>query len=166
MKFRKMLYDRRDYFLSNSSQFKNKGYEQNWSSCLENPMNGGAWQAAVHGVDNSRTPLSNLTFTFPCIGEGNGNPLQCSCLENPRDGGAWCAAVYGVTESDTTEVTQQQQQQQYISSSFILKTLSPSISFGVVTRTKLSVTYLLTHYYSTTLTSCQMSIYIVLIHES
>ena len=28
-------------------------------------------------------------FSLPCIGEGNGNPLQCSCLENPRDGGAW-----------------------------------------------------------------------------
>ena len=41
------------------------------------------------------------------IGEGNGNPLQCSCLENPRDGGAWWAAVYGVAELDTTEVTQQ-----------------------------------------------------------
>ena len=39
------------------------------------------------------------------IGEGNGNPLQCSCLEIPRDGGAWWAAVYGVTESDMTEVT-------------------------------------------------------------
>ena len=39
------------------------------------------------------------------IGEGNGNPLQCSCLENARDGGAWWAAVYGVAESDTTEVT-------------------------------------------------------------
>ena len=37
----------------------------------------------------------------PCIGEGNGNPLQCSCLENPRDGGAWWAAVYGVTQSQT-----------------------------------------------------------------
>ena len=36
-----------------------------------------------------------------CIGEGNGNPLQCSCLENPRDGGAWLAAVYGVTQSRT-----------------------------------------------------------------
>ena len=44
-------------------------------------------------------------FSLSCIGEGNGNPLQCSCLENPRDGGAWWAAVYGVTESDTTEVT-------------------------------------------------------------
>ena len=39
--------------------------------------------------------------TFHCIGEGNGNPLQCSCLENPRDWGAWWAAVYGVTQSRT-----------------------------------------------------------------
>ena len=35
------------------------------------------------------------------IGEGNGNPLQCSCLENPRDRGAWWAAVYGVAQSRT-----------------------------------------------------------------
>ena len=40
-------------------------------------------------------------FSLSCIGEGNGNPLQCSCLENPRDGGAWWAAVYGVTQSQT-----------------------------------------------------------------
>ena len=40
-------------------------------------------------------------FSLPCIGEGNGNPLQCSCLENPRDVGAWWAAVYGVTQSPT-----------------------------------------------------------------
>ena len=40
-------------------------------------------------------------FSLSCIGEGNGNPLQCSCLENPRDGGAWSAAVYGVAQSRT-----------------------------------------------------------------
>ena len=40
-------------------------------------------------------------FSLSCIGEGNGNPLQCSCLKNPRDGGAWWAAVYGVTQSQT-----------------------------------------------------------------
>ena len=40
-------------------------------------------------------------FSLSCIGEGNGNPLQCSCLENPRDGGAWWAAVYGVAQSQT-----------------------------------------------------------------
>ena len=44
-----------------------------------------------------------LHFHFPlsCIGDGNGNPLQCSCLENPRDGGAWSAAVHGVAQSRT-----------------------------------------------------------------
>ena len=40
-------------------------------------------------------------FSLSCIGEGNGNPLQCSCLENPRDRGAWWAAAYGVTQSRT-----------------------------------------------------------------
>ena len=70
--------------------------------CLENPMDGGAWWAAVHGVTTSRTRLSNFThFSLSCIGEGNGNPLQCSHLENPRDGGAWWAAVYGVAQSRT-----------------------------------------------------------------
>ena len=39
--------------------------------------------------------------SLSCIGEGNGNPLQCSCLENPRGGGAWWAAVYGVAQSRT-----------------------------------------------------------------
>ena len=38
-------------------------------------------------------------FSLSCIGEGDGNPVQCSCLENPRDGGAWWAAVYGVVQS-------------------------------------------------------------------
>ena len=42
-----------------------------------------------------------LHFSLSCIGEGNGNPLQCSCLENPRDGGAWWAAIYGVAQSWT-----------------------------------------------------------------
>ena len=117
-------------------------------SCLENPTDGGAWWAAVHGVAKSRTGLSDFTFTvhfhslekemaphssalawkihgrrslvgcsswgrkesdkterlhfyflLSCIGEGNGNPLQCSCLENPRDSGAWWAAVCGVAQS-------------------------------------------------------------------
>ena len=40
-------------------------------------------------------------FALSCIGEGNGNPLQCSCLENPRDGGVWWAAVCGVAQSWT-----------------------------------------------------------------
>ena len=44
---------------------------------------------------------TSLSLFLSCIGEGNGNPLQCSCLENPREGGAWWAAVYGVTQSRT-----------------------------------------------------------------
>ena len=40
-------------------------------------------------------------FSLSCIGEGNGNPLQCSCLESPRDGVAWWAAIYGVSQSRT-----------------------------------------------------------------
>ena len=40
-----------------------------------------------------------ILYIVVCIGEGNGNPLQCSCLENPRDGGAWWAAISGVTQS-------------------------------------------------------------------
>ena len=76
-------------------------------SCLENPMDGGAWWAAVRAVAQSRTRLSNFTYTFhfhfslSLTGEGNGNPLQCSCLENSRDGEAWWAAVYGVAQSRT-----------------------------------------------------------------
>ena len=42
-----------------------------------------------------------LSLFLSCIGEGNGNPLQCSCLENPRDRGAWWAAVCGVAQSQT-----------------------------------------------------------------
>ena len=71
-----------------------------WYSCLENPMDGGAWTAAVHGVVKSRTRL-HFHVSLSCIGEGNGNPLQCSCLEDPRGGGAWWAAICGVTQSQT-----------------------------------------------------------------
>ena len=52
------------------------------------------------------TEQLHFHFSLSCIGEGNGDPLQCSCLENPRDRGAWWAArLWGCTESDTTEVT-------------------------------------------------------------
>ena len=47
------------------------------------------------------TERLHFQFSLSCIGEGNGNPLQCSCLENPRDGGAWWAAVSGVAQSWT-----------------------------------------------------------------
>ena len=53
------------------------------------------------GWQSDRTEQLHFHFSLSCIGEGNGNPLQCSCLENPRDGGAWWAAVYGVEQSRT-----------------------------------------------------------------
>ena len=47
------------------------------------------------------TERLHFHFSLSCIGEGNGNPLQCSCLENPRDGEAWWAAIHGVAQSRT-----------------------------------------------------------------
>ena len=51
--------------------------------------------------ESDTTEQLHFQFSLSCIGEGNGNPLQCSCLENPRDGGALWAAVYGVAQSRT-----------------------------------------------------------------
>ena len=64
------------------------------------------WRSLV-GCSPWRCEKSNMTerlhfhSSLSCIGEGNGNPFQCSCLENPRDWGAWWAAVYGVAQSQT-----------------------------------------------------------------
>src|SRR5574337_1163621 len=63
------------------------------------------WTEEPGGLQSMGSPESDTTerlhFHFPpsCIGEGNGNRLQCSCLENPRDRGAWWATVYGVAQS-------------------------------------------------------------------
>ena len=51
--------------------------------------------------ESDTTERLHFHFSLSCIGEGNGNPLQCSCLENPREGAAWWAAVYGVAQSQT-----------------------------------------------------------------
>ena len=51
--------------------------------------------------ESDTTEQLHFHFSLSCIGEGNGNPLQCSCLENPRDGGAWWTAVYGVAQGRT-----------------------------------------------------------------
>ena len=48
-----------------------------------------------------QTDRLHFHFSLSCIGEGNGNPFQCTCLENPRDGGAWWAAISGVPQSQT-----------------------------------------------------------------
>ena len=57
-------------------------------SCLENPLDGGAWKAAVHGVAEGQTRLSDFTFTFHfhAFEKEMATHSKCSCLENPRDG--------------------------------------------------------------------------------
>ena len=61
-----------------------------------------AWKILwTEDKESDRTDQLHFHFSLSCIGEGKGNPLQCSCLENHRDGGAWQAAVYGVAQSQT-----------------------------------------------------------------
>ena len=69
------------------------GKSHGWRS-LEGCSPWGCWGSET-------TERLHFHFSLSCIGEGNGNPLQCSCLENPRDGGAWWAAVSGVAQSRT-----------------------------------------------------------------
>ena len=69
------------------------------------------------------TEWLHFHFSLSCIGEGNGNPLQCSCLENPKDGGAWWASVYGVTQSRT--------RLKWLSSSSRTATHQASLSFTI-----------------------------------
>ena len=56
---------------------------------------------SIGSIELDTTERLHFHFSLSCIGEGNGNPLQCSCLENPRDRGAWWAAVYGVAQNWT-----------------------------------------------------------------
>ena len=66
-------------------------------------MDRGAWKAAVHGVAEGRTRLSDFTFTFhfPALEKEMATHSSVLGLENPRDGGAWWAAVSGVAQSRT-----------------------------------------------------------------
>ena len=79
-------------------------------SCLENPMDGGAWWAAVHGVAKSRTRLSDFTFTFHFHALEKEMATHSSVLawRLPGTGSLVGCRLWGRTESDTTEVTQQQ----------------------------------------------------------
>ena len=56
---------------------------------------------SMGSLESDTTEQLHFHFSLSCIGEGNGNPFQCSCLENPREGGAWWAAVYGIAQSWT-----------------------------------------------------------------
>ena len=79
-------------------------------SCLENPMDGGAWKAAVHGVAKSRTRLSDFTFTFHFHALEKEMAICSSVLawRIPGTGEPGGLPSMG-SESDTTEVTEQQQ---------------------------------------------------------
>ena len=88
---------------SHSSSFRDRqwhptpvllpGKSHGWRSLVGcNPW--GRWESDT-------TERLHFHVSLSCIGEGNGNPLQCSCLENPRDEGAWWAAVYGIAQSRT-----------------------------------------------------------------
>ena len=76
-------------------------------SCLENPMDGGAWWAAVHGVSKSRTQLSDFTFTFHFHALEKAMATHSSVLawRIPGTGSLVGCRLWGCTESDTTEAT-------------------------------------------------------------
>ena len=76
-------------------------------SCLENPMDGGAWKAAVHGVAEGRTRLSDFTFTFHFHALEKEMATQSTVLawRIPGTGSLVCCRLWGHTESETTEVT-------------------------------------------------------------
>ena len=76
-------------------------------SCLENPMDGGAWYAAVHGVMKSQTLLSDFTFTFHFHSLDKEMATHSSVLawRIPGTGSLVGCRLWGRTESDTTEVT-------------------------------------------------------------
>ena len=76
------------------------------------------------------TERLHFHFSLSCIGEGNGNPFQCSCLENPRDGGIWWASIYGVTQSRTR-----------------LKRLSSSSSSSVFLLSQWGIDYIQKHHW-------------------
>ena len=60
---------------------------------------------SMGSLESDTTEQLPVHFSLSCIGEGNGNPLQCSCLENPRDGKPGGLPSMGRTESDMTEAT-------------------------------------------------------------
>ena len=72
------------------------------------------------------TERLHFHFSLSCIGEGNGNPLQCSCLENPRDGGAWWAAVHGVAQKRLSSSSSE-----FILTSLLIPLLSTALTINL-----------------------------------
>ena len=112
MSYRVQMASKNQLLLQKELQFCfNEGWGRQWHPTpVPLPGKSHGWRSLVGCSPFGRwgsdtTEQLHFHFSLSWIGEGNGNPLQCSCLENPRDGGAWWAATSGVTESDTTEVT-------------------------------------------------------------
>ena len=76
--------------------------------------------------ESDMTERLHFHFSLPCIGEGNGNPLQYSCLENPRDGGAWWAAIYGAHSRTWLKRLSNSNRQHYTIPHSIIHLLSPN----------------------------------------
>ena len=76
-------------------------------SCLDNPMDRGAWKAAVHGVTEGRTPLSDFTFTFHFHALEKEMATHSSVLawRIPGTGSLLGCHLWGLTETDTIEAT-------------------------------------------------------------
>ena len=77
------------------------GCDFGWTSGVGNGQGGLACCRSWGRKESDMTEQLPFNFSLSCIGEGNGNPVQCSYLENPRDRGAWWAAVCVVTQSRT-----------------------------------------------------------------
>ena len=84
--------------------------------------------------ESDTTEQLHFHFSLSFIGEGNGNPLQCSCLENPRVGGAWWAAIYGVAQSRTRlkRLSSSSSSLCVVESLAVLLKLSPHCSLAVL----------------------------------
>ena len=101
-------------------------------SCLENPMDGGAWWAAVHGVAKCWTQLRDFTLAFHFHALEKAMATQCSCLENPRYGRAWWSAIYGVAQSQTRLKRLSSSSSSSSSSSGVMRALGPTEQEQVV----------------------------------
>ena len=101
-------------------------------SCLKNPMDGGAWQAVVHGVPKSQTQLGDFTFTFHLHALEKEMATHSSVLawRIPGMGSLVGCHLWGHAESDTTEATQQQQQCPYIAQTLIFFQMTFSSTFS------------------------------------
>ena len=114
-------------------------------SRLENSMDGGAWQAAVHGVVKSRKQLSDFPFTFPFMHWRR--KWQPTPVFQPGESQGWGSLVgcclWGCTELDTTEAIQQQQQHGVFSARILEWFAIPSSSGPCFVRTLLCDPFIL-----------------------